>query len=179
MVIPSEEEIRNCVCTLHPLKSPGPDRYPGIFYRTYWEIVKLQVVRCVQECFMTKCIPKGLNRTFIVFIPKTNQATNFNHFRPISLCNFTYKIISKILANRLRSFLDRIISPNQGAFVEGHWIAENSIIAQELVHKIKTYKGHNGLLLMKIDLKKVYDRLEWGLVDKTLAAWGFLKTFEQ
>ena len=54
--------------------------------------------------------------------------------------------------------------------MEGHWIAENSIIAQELVHKIKTYKGQNGLLFMKIDIKKAYDRLEWGFMDKALAA---------
>ena len=84
-----------------------------------------------------------------------------------------------MLANRLRPLLDKIISPNQGAFVKGRWIAENSIIAQELVHKIKSHKGKNGLLLMKIDLKKAYSRLEWSFVDRSLSAWGFSEDFQR
>ena len=175
--IPLKEEIKECVWNLHPLKSPGPDWFPGIFFRSYWEIVKEQVVSCIQECFRNKIVPRGLNRTFLVLIPKNDQASNFNHFRPISLCNFIYKICSKLLANRLRPLLDKIISSNQGAFVKGRWIAENSIIAQELVHKIKSHKGKNGLLLMKIDLKKAYDRLEWSFVDRSLSAWGFSEDF--
>ena len=58
-------------------------------------------------------------------------------------------------------------------------LAENSIIAQELVHKIKSHKGKNGLLLMKIDLKKAYDRLEWSFVDRSLSAWGFSEDFRR
>ena len=82
MAVPLEEEIKDCVWTLHPVKSPGPDGYPGIFYRKYWSIVKDQVIKCVQECFRTISIAKGLNRTLIVLIPKTNQPTNFHLFRP-------------------------------------------------------------------------------------------------
>lgn len=70
-----------------------------------------------------------MNRTFLVLIPKTKQPIFFNHFRPISLCKFAYKIISKIITERMGKLMGRIISPNKGAFVEGRWIAENSVIA--------------------------------------------------
>lgn len=72
---------------------------------------------------------EGMNKTFLVLIPKLKNASNFNHFRPISLCNFYYKVVSKILANKLRKFLNRIISPNHRAFVKERWIVENTIMA--------------------------------------------------
>lgn len=69
--------------------------------------------------------------------------------------------------------MGRIISPNQGAFIEGRWIAENTIIAQEVTHKIKKHKGKSGLMMIKVDLNKAYDQLEWRCVEKALNAWGF------
>lgn len=130
LIISNEEEIKDCIWSLYPLKSPSPNGYLGIFFRTYLEIIKEQVIKIIQECFKTRCILKGLNRTFIILIPKIiNQASNFNHYRLISLCNFIYKIISKLLAIGLRLLLDKFIFPNRRAIVKGRWIAQNSIIA--------------------------------------------------
>lgn len=84
MKIPSEAEIKASITALHPLKAPGPERFSGIFYRHYWETVNDQVVLCTQECFRNGVIPNGLNRSFIVLILKSQQATEFDHFRPIS-----------------------------------------------------------------------------------------------
>lgn len=109
-----------------------------------------------------------MNQTLLVLIPKTKSALSFNHFRLISLCNFCYKVVSQILANRLQKFLHRIVSPNQGAFVEGRLIAENTIVAQELVHKVKKHKGKQGLMLLKVDLRKAYDSLELSFLDLCL-----------
>lgn len=73
----------------------------------------------MQECFRLHRIPTLPNRTFIVLIPKLDKANCFNQFRPISLCNFSYKVVAKILATGLTVVLDKIVSPNQGAFVQG------------------------------------------------------------
>lgn len=73
----------------------------------------------------------------------------------------------------MRKIIPQIISSNQGAFMEGHWIAENTILAHELVYKVKKHKGKNGLMLIKVDMKKAYDGIEWGFVEKVLEAWEF------
>lgn len=135
------EENKDVVWNLHPLKSPGPYGFPGTFYKTYWNTVQGQLIDFVQECFRTRGMTKGVNNTFIVLLPKCQPAKNFNHFCLISLCNFSYKVVAKILVNRLKHLLPRIISPNQRAFVGGHWISENTVVAQELVHKARKHKG--------------------------------------
>lgn len=106
-------EIKEAVWRLHHLKSPGPDEYPKIFYRRYWKLVKNKVIRFVQECFKLGQIWMSANRTYIVLIPKVAQATNLNHFPLISLCNFLYKIVAKIIVERLNKVIGKIISFNQ------------------------------------------------------------------
>lgn len=127
--IPSTEEVKQSIWDLHPLKSPGPYGFLGIFYRTYWSIVRSQTIEFVQECFCQQQMPKTLNTTFLVLIPKVKKLIYFNHYRPISLCNFTYKIVFHILSNRLSPLLQKFVSPNQGAFTKGRWIAKHTVLA--------------------------------------------------
>jgi hypothetical protein len=101
-----------------------------------------------------------LNHTFIALIPKRLGPFSVNHFRAISLCNIIYKIISKILANRFKVLLHHFISPNQSAFVPSRTIQDNYILAHELIHSIKSKKGRGGLMAVKIDMKKAFDRME-------------------
>uniref|UniRef100_A0A803QPG7 Reverse transcriptase domain-containing protein n=1 Tax=Cannabis sativa TaxID=3483 RepID=A0A803QPG7_CANSA len=171
--IPSPEEVWNAVATMHPLKAPGPDGMPGFFYRRYWEIVGNDVLRMVQNFFSTGTLEKQLNYTFICLIPKEENACTVDKFRLISLCNFAYKIISKIIATRLRGVIDKLISPFQSAFVPGRWIAESSILTQELVHTIKRKKGKGGLMAIKLDMLKAYDRIEWHFLHEVLKGNGF------
>lgn len=159
METPAEEEIRKAIWDLRPLKAPGPNGFPRVFYKSYWDTVKNQVIKMVQGNFRAKTITRGFNKTMLVLIPKTKNAVDFNQFRLISLCNFSYKIVAKIIASRLRPLLPNLISPNQGAFIEGKWIVENTVVAHELAHKIRTHKGKNGLMMIKIDMKKAYDNL--------------------
>lgn len=93
----------------------------------------------MQECFKNKAVPRRMNITFVVLVPKTDHPTNFNHFRPISLCNFNYKTVSKIITSRMTDIVEIIISPQQGTFVRGRWIAENTVIAQELIHNLRKH----------------------------------------
>lgn len=118
-----------------------------------------KVIEFAQECFKLGQIPSSANITYIVLIPKVAQATNFNHFPSISLCNFLYKIVAKIIAGRLNKVIGRIISFNQGGFVKGRWIAENTVVDQESVYKVKKNKGKEGLMTIKVYMKKAYDRM--------------------
>ena len=116
------------------LEAPRPDGFLALFYKHYWETVGDQIVQATQSVFRNGWLQKELNQTFIYLIPKKNGACNFSQFRPISLCNVCYKVISKILVNRLRSLLPRLVDPAQLAFVPNHWITENVLLAQEVVH---------------------------------------------
>uniref|UniRef100_A0A803P3L4 Reverse transcriptase domain-containing protein n=1 Tax=Cannabis sativa TaxID=3483 RepID=A0A803P3L4_CANSA len=153
--------------------APGPDGMPGCFYRKYWNVVGEEVISMVQSFFSEGFLDKQMNYTFICLIPKEENASTVDKFRPISLCNFAYKIISKILATRLRSVMNKLISPLQSAFIPGRWIVESSILTQELVHTIKAKKGKGGLLALKLDMHKAFDRIEWSFLEKVLLCNGF------
>lgn len=99
--VPTREEEKTCIWEMHHLKAPGPDGFPSAFFKHYWDIVKDQTIKCVQECFNTGVIAPGPNHTFIALIQKVKQPVNFVNFHPISLCNFIYKVISKILVNQI------------------------------------------------------------------------------
>lgn len=96
------EEIRVAVWCIGSLKSPGPDGMTGLFYKHYWDIVGADMVEMVQDFFHHGYMLKALNHSFITMIPKSDHSSKIGHYRPISLCNVAYKIISKILANWLK-----------------------------------------------------------------------------
>jgi hypothetical protein len=100
-----------------------------------------------------------------------------NHYRPISLCNTTYKIISKLLVDRLRGVLPRLISLAQSAFIPGRWIAENQLIVQEILHSFKKRKVKGGFVALKLDLQKAYDRVSWSFLKLVLQHFGFSPIF--
>ena len=93
-------------------------------------------------------------------------------YRPISLCNGVYKIIAKSLANRLKPHLPDYIDPAQQAFIEGRRISDNIIIAQEITHTfaLKSWKHH--AFMLKIDLARAFDRLDWSFIVSALTRKG-------
>lgn len=119
------------------LKSPGPDCFPGLFYHRYWEIVNELVFETSKDFGNGLVTLNYLNQTYIVLIPKVPNSENTSQFRRISLCNNSYKILSKMLANRLKSLLPSMISHNQNAFVPGRQIQDNILLAHESFHYLK------------------------------------------
>ena len=114
-------------------------------------------------------MPKHLNKTLIALIPKIQGPETLGNYRPISLCNMVYKVVTKIIMARLRPFLDKFISPLQTTFVPGRKGIVNVIIAQETIHSLGKKKGKTRYMALKIDLEKAYDKLEWGFIRNMLA----------
>ena len=115
----------------------------------------------ILEFLNTGYMPPALNHTFIVLIPKIKNPVKVSDFRPISLCNVIYKIIAKVLANRLKQILPHIISPTQSAFMPGRLITNNVLVAYEALHTMQgRKKGKTRTLALKLDVNKAYNRVE-------------------
>jgi hypothetical protein len=175
--IPGEAEVLEALDSLGPTKAPGPDGFIALFYKKYWHLIKKEVLVCVDKFFSNHCLLREHNKSFIALIPKASGSHTAHQFRPISLCNIVYKIISKILANRLKTTLPKIISPLQSAFVPKRNIQDNSILAHELLHSFKNKKGKDGYMFLKMDMEKAFDRMEWCLLLAIMEKLGFSHTW--
>ena len=114
----------------------------------------------IQAFFHSGSLFKPLNHTFITLIPKISFPNQVSHFRPISLCNAIYKVISRIMVNRLKPIMDSLISPFQNAFIKGWSISDNILIAHVIMNILRKKKGRkNSFGALKIDMKKAYDRV--------------------
>ena len=170
----SSEEVCQAIREMAPLKAPGPDGMPPLFFQTYWTEVGMDVTQAVLSCLNSGSILKSINHTFIALIPKINNPERVSDFRPISLCNVIYKIISKVIANRLKPMLNSIISETQSAFIADRLISDNILISFESLHHMKTNcTGKKGFMALKIDMSKAYDKVEWCFLEKILLKLGF------
>ena len=172
--IATEEEVRQALFMMHPEKAPGPDGMTALFFQHSWHIIKKDVVEMVNNFLVSGDLDPRLNITNICMIPKTERPTRMTELRPISLCNVGYKIISKVLCQRLKICLPRLISETQSAFVAGRLISDNILIAQEMFHGLRANKScQNKFMAIKTDMSKAYDRIEWNFIEALLHKMGF------
>ncbi|XP_015958565.1 uncharacterized protein LOC107482544 [Arachis duranensis] len=167
------EEVKRAVFGMNSFKAPGPDGFQALFYKEFWESLSSDVWGLVKKAFAGETISTAVFDTFIVLIPKVEAPSYLKDFRPISLCNVIYKIITKVLVNRFRPFLSEIIGPLQGGFIPGIGTMENIIIAQEIMHFMRKTKSKKGSMAFKIDLEKAYDRVDWRFLETSLIKFGF------
>ncbi|XP_060672714.1 uncharacterized protein LOC132803527 [Ziziphus jujuba] len=157
--LPTKLKIMETLKSMNPHKAPRAEGMPGLFFEHYWNIVGGDVVKTIQDIFLSDRVLAALNRTTVVLIPKTLAAFLFNHLRLISLCNTIYKIFAKLLASWLWSLLPKLISLNQTACTSGCWIGENTLLVNEVIHYLRRKKGIIGYVGIKFDLHKAYDRV--------------------
>ncbi|GJT59826.1 RNA-directed DNA polymerase, eukaryota [Tanacetum coccineum] len=167
----SNEEIKKAVWDCGVDKSPGPDGFTFGFYKRFWSLIEKDVLAAVKYFFHYSRIPKGCNSSFIALIPKTPEAKMVKDFRPISLIGSLYKIIAKILANRLVVVLGDIVNEVQSAFVADRQILDGPFILNEVLQWCKLKKKHSFIL--KIDFEKAYDSVRWDYLDDVLRKFGF------
>ena len=141
-----------------PTKAPGPDGMNALFYQKFWHIVGNDVTTAVLDYLNNGNMMPDINYTHIVLIPKIKSPEKMTNFRPINLCNVIYKIISKVIANRLKLILPQLISPTQSAFIPSRLITDNVLVAYETLHSMHCRKkGRKGSLALKLDISKTYD----------------------
>ena len=171
-------EVESALRQMAPLKAPGPDGMPPIFFQHYWDCIGNDIVKAVLFCLNTSEIMPGLNHTFITLIPKVKSPEFISEYRPIALCNVLYKLVSKVLANRLKRVLPRIIFETQSAFQPDKAISDNILVPFETLHHMKMKKvGKGGHVALKLDMGKAYDRLEWEFLKMIMEKMGFHPTW--
>ena len=172
VTIPSSDEVKAAVFSLDPSSSPGPDGFSGHFYQNCWDFISADIIEAVQSFFISGHLLPSINSNFMVLIPKSPDAISVDQYRPIVLGNFIFKVITKILAERLSHISCRIISPNQFGFIKGRHIEECIAVASEGINLLNK-RTHGGNVAIKIDIRKAFDSLRWSFIIKVLSAFGF------
>ncbi|GJQ92981.1 hypothetical protein Tco_0004120 [Tanacetum coccineum] len=168
----SSQEVKTAIFFMGNDKSPGPDGFTAAFFKDTWDIIGPDVTRAVCEFFINGHLLRELNHTIIALIPKVNSPARVNDYRPISCCNVLFKCISKIIANRLKDSLKRLVSPNQSAFVPGRSISDNILLTQEIMHNYHLDRGVPRCAF-KVDIQKAYDTVDWEFLRVILIGFGF------
>lgn len=170
----SEEEITAALFDFHPSKASGPNGLPAIFYQKFWPQIRLDVVDYCFQVLNEGRTVKDINTTNIALIPKVQQPETMKQFRPISLCNVLYKLISKTVAKRMKSAMSATISPEQSAFLQERLKTDNVSVAYELLHTMRDKRrGKSGCCALKLDMSKAYDKVSWKFIEMVMEKMKF------
>ena len=170
----TEEEVQTALFQMHPSKALGPDDMSLFFFQRFWHIVGQDVTKAILSILHSGRYLHKINYTHLVLIPKKSNPQNITENRPISLGNVVSRLISNVVANRVKPMLPCVTSDSQSAFVLGRLITDNTTIAFEMVHRVWNRRwGKVGHMTVKLDISKAYDRVEWDFLEKIMTSLGF------
>ncbi|RVW15364.1 LINE-1 reverse transcriptase-like [Vitis vinifera] len=167
----SEEEVLKALSDLNGDKAPGPDGFLIRFWQFCWDVVKEEIMGFLLDFHECGRFVRSLNSIFLVLIPKKPGAEDLRDFRPISLVGGLYKLLAKVLANKLKKVVGKVVSSAQNAFVEGRQILDAALIANEAIDSL--LKRNESGVLCKLDLEKAYDHINWNFLLFVLQSMGF------
>lgn len=170
------KEIKDAVWSLNPNSAAGPDGYNGYFFRICWNILKQDIICAVLEFFLGIPPSQAMLSSVITLLPKKQRPDTYADFRRICLSNFISKVTTRMIATQLSTLLPSIISAEQIGFLKGHDISEHVLMANEMVHLIdKKTRGAN--VMIKLDMAKAFDRVNWCYLENILRKFGFHDRF--
>jgi hypothetical protein len=164
-------KVNDVVWNCDSFKSLGPDGVNFGFFKDFCMELKGEVMRFMSEFHHNGKLTKGINSTLIAFIPKVDSPQCLNDFRPISLVGCLYKILAKVLANRLRMVIGSVISESQTTFVKDRQILDDILIANEVADEARNTKKE--LMLFKVDFENASDSVDWRYLDAVLGKMAF------
>eukprot|EP00253_Pinus_taeda_P021912 PITA_21912 len=169
----TKNEVKDALFAMDPDKAPGLDGFSARFLEICWPIMEKYLYKMVLKSQVCQKIRGSTNSAFLALIPKEKGANSFNRFRPILLCNIGYKLITKVIANRLKPILPK--PEIQGGFIQGRQIMDNFILVQEAIHSSLSRKEKG--MVVKLDLANAFDRVRHSFLLKVLHKLGFGENF--
>ncbi|KAL2226750.1 UNVERIFIED_CONTAM: hypothetical protein Sindi_2033700 [Sesamum indicum] len=173
---PSKDDIKEVVFSINKDSVAGPDGFSSAFFQACWNTIAEDVSAAVMDFFRGTAMPRSFSATSIILIPKNDSPQSWSEFKPISLCNVTNKILSKLFYTKISQALLDLISPSQSGFVPGRLIADNILLAQEMTHHLDIRHSKRNLIL-KLDMSNAYDRVNWKFLYVILEKMGFPSRF--
>uniref|UniRef100_A0A803Q0T2 Reverse transcriptase n=1 Tax=Cannabis sativa TaxID=3483 RepID=A0A803Q0T2_CANSA len=168
----TREEVKKAAFSIPGNKSPGPDGFSSSFFQDNWELIGEDISDAVIAFLESGNILKEINSTIITLVPKCKCPNSVKDFRPIACCNVIYKIATKLLSSRISNILPEIISHSQGGSIKGRFIGHNIMICQDLVRHYHR-KANKPSCMIKLDLQKAYDTVEWEFLEEVLTGLHF------
>ncbi|XP_019433239.1 PREDICTED: uncharacterized protein LOC109340119 [Lupinus angustifolius] len=175
-ILPLHTEIKAVVFALNGESAPGPDGFFGCFFQNFWDIINIEVCNVVLQFFKQGWLMKNLNSNSVILVQKVKGADRIEDYRPIALANFQFKIITKILVDRLVIIAPKIISKQHRGFIKDIQIRDCICLASEAINMLD-HKAFGSNLAMKLDIKKAFDTIDWTFLLDTLHAFGFNTKF--
>jgi hypothetical protein len=155
----SEKEIKEAVFLMENNKAPGPNDFPMEFYQYFWEAIKPDLMTLFND-FHDGSLPlHSLNFEIITLLPKKAEVVKIQEFRPICLLNVSFKMFTKVLANRINLVAQKVFSPSQTSSLLDRYILEDVVILHETIHEM--HKKKKSGVILKLDFEKSYDKVKW------------------
>ncbi|KAL8132835.1 hypothetical protein AgCh_008351 [Apium graveolens] len=167
------EEFSKVIKRMHPDKAAGSDGFSPVFFQHFWEMLGPEIFKCCSDSLRELSFPVNLDDTILVLIPKKDNVKKIADLGPIALCNVLYKILAKVLANKLKEILPGLIFENQSVFVPRRIIFDNVLVVFELLHFVKKKnRGSDGEVALKLDISKAFDRVSRNYQQKRMKIMG-------
>ena len=171
----SLDEIAKAIKKMANNKSPGEDGIIIEFYKIFWNLIGEDLHEVILHGLDNEELSYSQYLALIILLYKKGPRENIKNWRPISLLNVDYKILSKVLAERLKTVLPEIIHQDQKGCVKDRQIGENIRLIEDIIHDIENTESDSVILLQ--DQEKAYDRVEWNWLFSTLKFFGFGNKF--
>ncbi|XP_043697365.1 uncharacterized protein LOC122648180, partial [Telopea speciosissima] len=154
------EEIKVVVFVADDDSAPDTDGFGTLFFKETWEVTRMDVTDGILDFFNNLTMPEQLKLSRLMLVPKGASQNSFNNFWPVAVSSLLYRFIAKLLVNRIKLVLHKLVGPNQSAFMEGRQISNNILLCQELLHDYHCDMGMPRFVA-KLDLLKAYDSVQW------------------